>query len=597
MDGDADLVARVRRGDRQAFDDLYDRYADDVFSMCLVVLGDPTVARAAAGTAFALVARTRMNPLSDPSRLRSWLLELARGSALAWSGSPQARSVPVPHGVSAESMIEGAVVPAPASLRAGLARTFDRASSAAAHERLAARDTGREVVPQPRTTETATGPAAAATPATSGADSPAAAVPPAADPAGSERRRTVAGATAVGSTGTDATAGVPDTATGAPGAPAIPHARTVATPGHGPAGTRPAGEPATAHGHQAQTAAGTSAAIAGDTAAAGDTAGAVQPARTAGRFSRKAAGHGTRPGGHQAAADQPAPTAASGLGGSQRVQLIKRPDAPPDDAGVDPPTVTTGLASNVVPLGAAYQDDQHDDHQHDDQQHDSHQRYYADGHGAPLVPIDDLEARHDRAAVSDWRTRPAIAVAASLVVAVAGITAALNWPTPSANLSAENFPDAAIVAPSLTAKATAAAPSSPPEATPASTTPPAVDVPYAQPRPVVNQRLIATTTPHAPSAGDAPTPPPATTSSAAPTTPSSPPRTPPVTGTPTPSPTGPARTSPPPAGAPTSPVATQSAATTQPARPTQSAAAAASTPVPPRPTVVGTLNSGSTANM
>jgi len=129
MDGDADLVARVRRGDRQAFDDLYDRYADDVFSMCLVVLGDPTVARAAAGTAFALVARTRMNPLSDPSRLRSWLLELARGSALAWSGSPQARSVPVPHGVSAESMIEGAVVPAPASLRAGLARPHPRSST------------------------------------------------------------------------------------------------------------------------------------------------------------------------------------------------------------------------------------------------------------------------------------------------------------------------------------------------------------------------------------------------------------------------------------------------------------------------------------
>lgn len=131
MDDDADLVARVRRGDRQAFDDLYDLYADDVFSMCLLILGDPTVARAAAGTAFALVARTRLNPLSDPTRLRSWLLELARGSALAWSGSPQARSIPVPHGVSPEELLAGAVVPAPASLRVGLARTFDRAAVAA----------------------------------------------------------------------------------------------------------------------------------------------------------------------------------------------------------------------------------------------------------------------------------------------------------------------------------------------------------------------------------------------------------------------------------------------------------------------------------
>ncbi|OAA20265.1 hypothetical protein UG55_10808 [Frankia sp. EI5c] len=131
MNDDADLVARVRRGDRQAFNDLYNRYADDVFSMCLLILGDPTVARAAAGTAFALVARTRLNPLSDPTRLRPWLLELARGSALAWSGSPQARSVPVPHGVSPEELLDGAVVPAPASLRAGLQRTFDRAAAAA----------------------------------------------------------------------------------------------------------------------------------------------------------------------------------------------------------------------------------------------------------------------------------------------------------------------------------------------------------------------------------------------------------------------------------------------------------------------------------
>jgi len=128
MDDDADLVARVRRGDRQAFDDLYDLYADDVFSMCLLILGDPTVARAAAGTAFALVARTRLNPLSNPAGLRSWLLELARGSALAWSGSPQARSIPVPHGVPPEDLLVGAVVPAPASLRVGLARTFDRAA-------------------------------------------------------------------------------------------------------------------------------------------------------------------------------------------------------------------------------------------------------------------------------------------------------------------------------------------------------------------------------------------------------------------------------------------------------------------------------------
>jgi DNA-directed RNA polymerase specialized sigma24 family protein len=149
MDGDTELVARVRRGERDSFDDLYNRYADDVFSLCLVVLGDPAVAKAAAGTAFALVARTRLDPLSDPGELRSWLLELARGSALAWSGSPQARSVPIPHGVAAESMIDGAVVPAPSSLRVGLIRTFDRAAMAAAEELASKRLKARQPATSP----------------------------------------------------------------------------------------------------------------------------------------------------------------------------------------------------------------------------------------------------------------------------------------------------------------------------------------------------------------------------------------------------------------------------------------------------------------
>jgi len=151
---DAELVDRVRQGDRAAFDDLYDRYADDVYSMCLLILGDATVARAAAGTAFALVARTRLNPLTDPERLRTWLLEVARGSALAWSGSPRARTVAVPYGVSPEHMLEGATIaPAPPSLRVGLSRTFDRAAAAAAAKgsgqaaRAAARAAGPVLAP------------------------------------------------------------------------------------------------------------------------------------------------------------------------------------------------------------------------------------------------------------------------------------------------------------------------------------------------------------------------------------------------------------------------------------------------------------------
>ncbi|WP_250284701.1 RNA polymerase subunit sigma [Frankia sp. CiP1_Cm_nod2] len=139
-DIDADIVMRIRHGQRQAFDDLYDRYADDVFSVCLLILGEPTVAHAAAGTAFALVARSRLSPLSDPSRLHSWLLELARGSSLAWSGSPQVQAAPVPHGITPEEMLAATrIVAAPASLREGLARTFDRAAAAATARDIAAR--------------------------------------------------------------------------------------------------------------------------------------------------------------------------------------------------------------------------------------------------------------------------------------------------------------------------------------------------------------------------------------------------------------------------------------------------------------------------
>ncbi len=129
---DTDIVVRVRHGQREAFDDLYDRYADDVFSVCLLILGEPTVAHAAAGTAFALVARSRLSPLSDPTRLHSWLLELARGSSLAWSGSPQVQAALVPHGVSPKEMLAATqLVAAPATLREGLSRTFDRAAMAA----------------------------------------------------------------------------------------------------------------------------------------------------------------------------------------------------------------------------------------------------------------------------------------------------------------------------------------------------------------------------------------------------------------------------------------------------------------------------------
>lgn len=625
MGGDADLVARVRRGDRQAFDDLYDRYADDVFSMCLVVLGDPTVARAAAGTAFALVARTRMNPLSDPSRLRSWLLELARGSALAWSGSPQARSVPVPHGVSAEEMIEGAIVPAPASLGAGLARTFDRAASAAAHERAAHEHLAARNVPRPRTTDAAT---AAAVLAAAGTNTPTASTPTPSTPTASTpaAERDGAGVLALGSAElVKAAAGPADAGTDAPTIGAGSHAAAAhaqdpaeihaGTDGHAAAesaeSVSKAAQPITAHGHGLETAIDDLSEITFDAAA-----NVARAAKTAGRFSRKSAGHGTKSARPGATGEQPAAHVTAGLGadhgggetghaaGDQPVGLVKHPRGAGTDGlyslDVDPPTLDTelpsrpetpsdaALPSNIVPLAPR-------------RPFVPAEQFYADGQGAPLVPIDDLEIRSGRGLPSDWRTRPAIAIAASLVVAVAGITAALNWPTPSANLSAENFPDAAIVAPSLVVGTSAshAASTSPPGIAPALAPPPppVVIITHNQPRPVVDHHPLPATTPPAPTNGGAPVPPPATTTPPAPVT-SPPSASPTASGSPTASPTRSTHSPSPTGNAPTSPAPTRATPTAPASAPTQPVTTASPTPpLSHQPAVVGTIDSGNTAAM
>ncbi|WP_198939429.1 MULTISPECIES: hypothetical protein [Pseudofrankia] len=604
--------------------------------MCLVVLGDPTVARAAAGTAFALVARTRMNPLSEPDRLRSWLLELARGSALAWSGSPQARSAPVPHGVSAEEMIDGAVVPAPTSLRAGLARTFDRAASAAAHERaaqerLASRTGyGLESSSLPiRTTGAAVAMAGAAAFAEPNADD---------TDTDAETRHDVAGAVGLGAVAAAGLTDAPTVASGAAGDVGV------AAAGTGPAGSNLATAAAgkgTAAGHAQGGNLAQAAADNVTKAAHGTTKGVGAAHDHGGNAAQAAADHLTKATGHGAAdaagahghavnlakasdggsaashGNAEATQAAAGHGNAadaaaqarssqyqSAVDPVTSPVRLPDD-DVDPPTVDVDLselpASNVVPFPA---------HRHDADGH-----YYADGQGAPLVPIDGAEGRRRHG--PDWRTRPAIAVAASLVVAVAGITAALNWPAPTAELSAQDFPDVAIVAPSLEVGKAGGDASTRQPTPPGPTAAPTVGAtsrpdPGGKPRLVSDDRPIATTTPAPPSragASSAPVttpPPPPTTTRGTSSTPSptrtttsptpSPTRT---TTSPTPSPTR-TTTSPPPGdgGAPTTaPPSTSSAPTTTPPAPPKTTSPPASAPDNGTASLSGTGGSGATANI
>jgi RNA polymerase sigma-70 factor, ECF subfamily len=68
------LLARVARGDRVAFAELYDRYASAVYGACLRVLREPQAAEDAAQEAFAAVWR------------HADAFDAARGAAGAWIG-------------------------------------------------------------------------------------------------------------------------------------------------------------------------------------------------------------------------------------------------------------------------------------------------------------------------------------------------------------------------------------------------------------------------------------------------------------------------------------------------------------------------------
>jgi RNA polymerase sigma factor (sigma-70 family) len=78
---DADLVAAVLDGDRAAFGEMYERYADRVYGLCLTVLRRPDEAADATHDTFVRVAE-RLDQLRNPSRLRSWLFSIARNEAL-----------------------------------------------------------------------------------------------------------------------------------------------------------------------------------------------------------------------------------------------------------------------------------------------------------------------------------------------------------------------------------------------------------------------------------------------------------------------------------------------------------------------------------
>lgn len=89
---DASLVAATRSGDRDAWAEIYDRYADKLHDFCWSVLRDHHEAGDALHDAF-ITAAERIGQLRDPYRLRPWLYSICRTTCLATSRK-RSRAVP-----------------------------------------------------------------------------------------------------------------------------------------------------------------------------------------------------------------------------------------------------------------------------------------------------------------------------------------------------------------------------------------------------------------------------------------------------------------------------------------------------------------------
>lgn len=76
----ADLVARARRGDPSAFDQLVRRHLRAAYAVALAVLGRPHDAEDVAQESF-IAALERLDDCREPARFSGWLLQIVRNRA------------------------------------------------------------------------------------------------------------------------------------------------------------------------------------------------------------------------------------------------------------------------------------------------------------------------------------------------------------------------------------------------------------------------------------------------------------------------------------------------------------------------------------
>ncbi len=79
---DATLARSAAAGDRAAFAEIYDRYADRLHDFCIGMLRDREAAADCVQDVF-VTAATKLVQLREPDRLRSWLYAIARSEALS----------------------------------------------------------------------------------------------------------------------------------------------------------------------------------------------------------------------------------------------------------------------------------------------------------------------------------------------------------------------------------------------------------------------------------------------------------------------------------------------------------------------------------
>ncbi len=78
---DGDLARAAAEGDRQAFAEIYDRYADRLYDYCVGMIGDRDGAADCVQDAFC-VAATDLGALREPDKLRPWLYSITRHHAM-----------------------------------------------------------------------------------------------------------------------------------------------------------------------------------------------------------------------------------------------------------------------------------------------------------------------------------------------------------------------------------------------------------------------------------------------------------------------------------------------------------------------------------